>query len=399
MTSSGGERSRILFVDHATIVGGGQLALAAHLRMLDRDRFDPIVACTDAVPELAAEYRAAGAEVHTIVMPRLRGSWARAPWRLAVAARGLRTLARHVDADVVVANTSRAAYVATLAVRGMRVPLVWWVRDFLFDRAVFRAAHRAANKIICVSNAVRRFYGGEQDARFDVVHVGTTLDSALAKVSTERVRAERERFGVQDDDVLLGFMGRLVADKGPEDVIEAVVALHAANPRIKLLLVGAGKGQPGDVDSQLRARVAERGWSFVRFAGFQRDEALYYSCFDLFVHATRVPDAYPTSIVQAMMTRVPVIATETGGTPELVRDDVTGLLVSPSAPPAIAAAVARLVDDGSLRHRLARVACAEVMEHNREAVTTAQVERIYDGVLAARGRRSRMTATAEARVG
>ena len=375
---------RILFVDHTSIVGGAQLALAQHLRALDRTRFRPFVACTNAQPSLIALYREAGADVHIVALPRLRRFDPLVLARLGRAAWSLRALVRRLESDLVVANTSRAAYTATLALAGAQVPLVWWTRDFLFNRRLFRTFFRTAAKIFCVSDAIRRYYAGAGDPRFEVILVGSGMHAELQQLDLAAVRAERERWGYTSDDVVVGFMGRLVDEKGAEDVITAVAALQPNDARLKLLLVGTGKGQEGDVEERLRALVTERGWSFVTFAGFQTAEATYYRLFDVFVLATRTAEPYATSVVQAMMAGTPVVATSTGGTPELVRDRETGMLVPPSRPDLMAQAIARLAADPELRRHVTESARADVMHHNREAVTTGHAERCYEEILVAR---------------
>lgn len=371
----------ILFMDHTEAVGGAQLALVHHLRALDRERFRPIVACTDRVPSLVALYRDAGAEVHLVEMPRLRRFHPAVPLRLLRAAMGIRGLVRRLGVELVVANTSRAAYLAVPALVGTGVPLVWWTRDFLFNRLVFRAFRRRASRIFCVAEAIRRYYGGAGDPRFEVIHVGTGMDAELRALSPDAVAAERARWGYSDTDVVVGFMGRLVAEKGAGDVIDAVASLQPCDARVKLLVAGTGRGQPNDVEDQLRDLVASRGWGFVTFAGFQRAEATYYRLFDIFVLATRDDEPYATSVVQAMMAGTPVVATATGGTPELVVDRETGLLVPPSDPAAIARAITVLVTDDALRHRVIEAARAEVMRGNREQHTTALAERSYAELL------------------
>ncbi len=376
---------RILFVDHTPFVGGAELALVHHVRALDRSRFRPLVACTDAVPSLVEMYRAAGAEVHIVALPRLRSFHPRSVLRALRAARALRALVRRLDVDLVVANTSRAAYVATAALMGARVPLVWWLRDFLFGRRLFRACHRTAARIFCVSDDIRRFYGGAADSRFCVIYVGSGMDEQLARLSAWEVRAERERWGFASDDIVIGFMGRLVEEKGAEDLIVAMSALNARDARLKLLLVGTGAGQERDVETRLRDLVRERAWTFARFAGYQTDEAMYYSVFDIFVLATRSAEPYPTSVVQAMLARRAVVATATGGTPELVRDRETGMLVPPSSPACMADAIGQLVANPELRRHMIATARESVMRDNREIVTTKQAERQYDEVIAASG--------------
>jgi glycosyltransferase involved in cell wall biosynthesis len=146
---------------------------------------------------------------------------------------------------------------------------------------------------------------------------------------------------------------------------------------VKLLVVGTGSGQQGDVEARVREAVAVKGLSYVRFAGYQADEALYYSLFDVFVLATRTGEPYATSVVQAMMAGKPVVATATGGTPELVKDRETGMLVPPSAPGEMAAALRALLEEPGLAERVAAAGRDCVMRNNREEVTTARMERLY----------------------
>jgi glycosyltransferase involved in cell wall biosynthesis len=373
---------RVLFVDHAAIVGGAQLSLAEHLRTLDRDRFVPLVACTDALPALLDLYRHAGAEVHVLPLPRLRQFNPLVLLRLMMSAFALRRLARALDVDLVVAGTSRAAYIAAVGLIRARIPLVWWVRDFFFNRAVFRLLAPAVTRFFCVSEAVREFYRMRGDSRFDVVVVGSTMHQALDALDEREVEAARIRLGFGDGDAVVGYMGRLVEEKGPEDLVAAMVDLHRQSVPVKLLIVGTGRGQKNDVEARMRALVAERGWSFVTFAGFQQNEALYYRLFDMLVLPTRTTEGYPMSIVQAMMAKTPVIASAVGGTPELVADRETGLLVPPSSPRRIAGAVVELIENSALRERLVRSAYAKVMKENREDVVTRYAERLYAEILA-----------------
>lgn len=369
---------RVLFVDHTPFIGGAQLVLVEHVRHLDRREFQPIVACTNAVPRLTEAFRAAGAEVHHIPMARLRSPnplvlarWLHSAWRL-------RRLIRRESIDIVVTNTSRAAYVASIAVPGTGAALVWSVRDFLFGGRIFHLLQSIPRRIVCVSDAIRGYYGGAGDPKFETVYVGASLHHRLERLTAEEIAEERARWGIGPDDVVVGFMGRLVADKGPQDLVSAVKLLADAHPRLKCLIVGTGSGQEGDVEELLRRQIEGAGLtSRVVLAGHQSDEALYYSMLDIFVLSTRTPEPYATSVVQAMMAGTPVVATATGGTPELVEHGRTGLLVAPSSPEEMANAIRALLDDPSLGEEMARKARRHVLAHNREETITGEFERIY----------------------
>lgn len=377
--------TRILFLDHTPFIGGAQLALAEHIRLLDRDRFEPLVGCTSEVPALVDRFRAAGAEVHFTPLPRLRSLSPLVLPRALHAAWELRRLVRRERVDLIVANTSRAAYIASIAFPGAGVPLVWWVRDFDFGRASFRALSSVPRRVVSVSEAIRDFYGGEGE-RFPVVVVGTDLHRRLADHTDAQLLGERARWGIGPADRVVGYMGRLVEGKGPQDLLEAFQAVRAEHPDLRLLVVGTGRNQEGDVEAALHEEVRRRGLSrAVAFAGFQTDEALFYRLFDVFVLSTRIREAMPTSVIQAMMAGLPVVATATGGTPEVVVDGETGLLVPPADPAALADALRKLLGSPAEAGRLAEAGRSLALRRHQEETTTREVESIYAQVLGERG--------------
>ncbi|HEU4786927.1 MAG TPA: glycosyltransferase family 4 protein [Gemmatimonadaceae bacterium] len=373
---------RILFLDHTPFVGGAQLALWDHIRHLDRARFEPQVLCAATVPEFIERMRRHTVRTHLLDWPRLRRPTPLTLARVVRAGVYLRRVIHERDIDLVVANTSRTAYTAAAAMLGSPVPLVWWVRDFDFGRRWFRALRRVPSRIIFVSNALRSYYDGWDESKYDVVYVGNDLYEKLATYSPDQVRSARARCGFSADDVVVGFMGRLVEGKGPEDLVDAVAQLRSEFPRLRLVFVGTGKGQTGDVEDRLRHRVAAAGLiGVVHFAGHQSEEGLYYQIFDVFVLSSRYREAMATSVIQAMMARTPVIATRTGGTPEVVLDGETGILVPPSDPNALSEAIRRVLRGPAAATRMAAAAYDHVMAHHRQDAVTRRAEAVYESVL------------------
>jgi glycosyltransferase involved in cell wall biosynthesis len=373
---------RILFLDHTLIIGGGQLALWDHMRHLDRTRFEAQVLCSATVPALIEQLRSQGIRTHLLDWPRLRRP---TPMTFANALRAglrLRKIIRDENIDLVVANTTRTAYTAAAAMIDSPIPLIWWVRDFDYGRRWFRAFGRIPRRIICVSNALRDYYGGGHDPKYAVVYVGNDLHEKLAAYPPDQVQSARTRCGFDADDVVVGFMGRLVEGKGPEDLVDAVAQLRTEFPKLRLAIVGTGEGQLGGVEQRMRQRVIEMGLSdIVHFAGYRSEEGLYYQMFDVFVLSSRYQEAMATSVIQAMMARTPVVATRTGGTPEIVRDGETGILVPPSDPRALADGLRRLLRDPAAAKRMSLAAYEHVMAHHRQDAVTRQVEDVYESVL------------------
>lgn len=341
--------TRILFVDHTPFVGGGQLVLASHIAALNKTKFDVHVACTDDVPELPERFSHAGAVVHTLPMSRLRGNPFMGIVKLLHSSWRLRALIKEQHIDLVVANTSRASYITSMAVIGTSVPCIWIVRDFLYNKRLFDMLYRIPKKIVGVSKAIVEWYMPIGDPKAIVLYVVSDLYKDLQLISQQDVSNERHKYGFGDDDFVVGYMGRIVEEKGAQDVALAVETLSEQYPQLKLLIVGTGNGQENNIEPQLRSVVEEKGLSsIIQFAGYQLNQALYYSMFDLFVLATRDHEAFATSVVQAMQAGVPVIGTSVGGTPEIIIDQQTGLLYTPGDTAALTAAISKVMSDKTL---------------------------------------------------
>lgn len=369
-------RHRIVFIDHAPIIGGAQLALADHIAHLDRRVFEPYVLCGVSDCGMAQRFIEAGAEVVVTDLPRLNGMTTRRAIGTLQAVTNLHRQIRALEPALIVANTSRAAYLASFT--RPRAPLVWWVRDFDFGKRIFHLLSRRADHIVCVSRAIAEFYGVSGSAKASVVPVATSLDERLRGISPEMVAAEREKWGFSPNHIVVGFMGRLVEGKGAADVVTAVANLTNDFPELRLLIVGSGKGQDGNVELELNRQVTEgRLADRVRFAGFQRDQALYHRVFDIFVLSSRYREAMPTSVMEAMLAGKPVIATETGGTPEVVTDRLTGLVVPPNRADAIEAALRELLSDRALADHLAAAGRAYAESSHRESAVTPRLESLY----------------------
>jgi glycosyltransferase involved in cell wall biosynthesis len=223
-----------------------------------------------------------------------------------------------------------------------------------------------------------------EDPQGEVVYVASNLYQKLATISANDVAQERNRWKLDSDDVVVGFMGRLVSEKGAEELIGAAKELQASYPKLKYLIVGTGKGQMHNVEEELHNLVKSQGLdNVVKFAGYQTNEALYYSLFDIFVLTTRDFEAFATTVVQAMMAKKPVIGTDAGGTRELVENEVTGLLIKPEDSGALAKALCQLMDDVTLRDKLAKAGNERVLQYHREEIVTDQVEAIFNEILGA----------------
>ena len=165
-----------------------------------------------------------------------------------------------------------------------------------------------------------------------------------ARFSPERRDLDwRRGLGIADDDLAIGFLGRLVKEQGLDVFADVARALAARGVRHKLLVIGDGPARDWFA-SQVPDAV---------FAGFQRDEALgrAVASMDVFFNPS-VTETFGNVTLEAMAAGVPVVAARATGTSDLVDDGRTGFLVPPRDADAYADAIGRIAADPALRHAL-----------------------------------------------
>jgi glycosyltransferase involved in cell wall biosynthesis len=183
----------------------------------------------------------------------------------------------------------------------------------------------------------------------------------------------RSRFGLEGRFVLL-FVGRLTPEKGLVTLVSSLPLIRREIPSIALVVCGRGRMEP-----RLKTQARELGVSdVIRFVGPVAQAQLppYYDAADVVVIPSR-EEAFPIVSLEGMSMMKPVIASDVGGVPEVVRHDDTGLLVSPSDPSSLAEAVLRVHGDQALGERLGRNGRRLVEERFTWELIAAEIEKAY----------------------
>ena len=145
-------------------------------------------------------------------------------------------------------------------------------------------------------------------------------------------------------------VGRFDVPKNHAGLLEAFRLLRETHAECRLRLVG-----DGDLRPDMEALAREKGiGDFVEFCGMQSNVYPYLHDADIFI----LPSVYegnPMTIIEAMGTGLPIVASQVGGIPDMITDGESGLLVEPE-PQSICAGLTRLVEDGALRQRLGETA-------------------------------------------
>jgi glycosyltransferase involved in cell wall biosynthesis len=276
---------------------------------------------------------------------------------------------------------------ALAAARLARVPVVLAsIRDTgdhlsPMRRRVHRLACRLADRVLVNASAVRdRLVREGYDAR-KIVLIPNGIDTTpfLRRPRREGLRGE---LGIPEDAPLVAVLSRLNRLKGVEDFLSAAAAIALRFPRARFLLVGDCETcVDAGYRESLEAHAARLGLGErAIFTGFRNDIPELLSEVTVSVLPS-LTEGLSNSILEAMAAGVAVVATRVGGNPELVEDGVTGLLVPPRDPRALAGAVCRLLEQEELASRLARAGQGRVLERFSLERMVRQTEALYDSLL------------------
>jgi glycosyltransferase involved in cell wall biosynthesis len=345
------------------------------MRRQRRDGDDPhLAAPRDSA--LAARATSEGFPLHAVPM---RGTWDVGS-ALAIAA-----LHRRLRPDLVHWHAARAhalgAIAALLAPGPARVlsrRVDFPVRRSLGSRLLWSLPMEA---IAAISEAVREALArsGVDAARVRVVPSGIDLEPFdLPLVDADRA-ALRASLGIGEGVILALQAAALAPHKSQTDLLKAASRARERSPHLRVWIAGEGPLRPA-----LEAEHAALGLgTVVRFLGFREDVTDLLRAADFFVVSSSL-EGMGTATLDAMAAGLPVVATRTGGIPEIVAEGETGILVPARDPDALADAMVWAAGDPELRRRLGAAgrARARLFSADRTAEGT---RRVYDEALAARG--------------
>ena len=339
MSAGAGGAPRVLFVDHAAVMGGAEHSLLSLAKGYSGERAVVLLADGPFRGHLEAagvpvEVVAASAAVHGA--GRSGGGFSGFAAAPGVVATALRLAQRARRYDVLYANSQKAFVVGAVAARLARRPLVWHLRDILTAdhfsearrRLVVRLANRFAARVVCNSRATADAFveAGGADRLTRVVYNGIGA-APFDAVTDDEARALRRSLEL-DERPLVGTFSRLAPWKGQHVLLDALRRL----PGWQALVVGdALFAEDRAYAEALHAEAARPDLAGrVHFLGFRDDVPALVKVCDAVAHTAVAPEPFGRVIVEGMLAERPVVATDAGGACELIEDGETGRLVPPA---------------------------------------------------------------------
>ena len=195
-----------------------------------------------------------------------------------------------------------------------------------------------------------------------------------AHFQRSRSSALRRKYDWSDDDIIIGSLGNIRPAKGYDILLQAAALLKKSSGSYRFVVAGQGKGRLYEELLTLRKQLGleER----VKFLGFIDDAADFLAGLDLFL-STSISEGLPLSAIQAMVAKLPLIATRCGGYEGLVRDRENGWLVEVGNPQAIADAIEIVAADPGMQKKLSENARKYAIETFDIQVMLKAYEQVY----------------------
>lgn len=293
---------------------------------------------------------------------------------------------------IIHANTPKASLLGMIAGKLARVPhRIYTVTGLRFEaeqgkkRVLLVAMERltcwAATKVIPEGDGVKQTLLRNRItdkplvkiANGNINGIDTTFFSREAILPEER---EHKKYilDITAEDTVFCFVGRLVGDKGINELVHAFVKLNQAYPATKLLLVGPLEEELDPLDAETKRYIDYH--TAIITTGFCADIRPYLAISDIFVFPS-YREGFPNVVMQAGAMDLPCIVTDINGCNEIIIQDVNGLIIPPKDETVLSEAMMVLLSDCELRSRLARTSRKMISERYEQSLVWKELLKMY----------------------
>ncbi len=261
----------------------------------------------------------------------------------------------------------------------LSVPIVLSRRvDFPVSRnplSKWKYNHPSIHKIICVSQFIKKVMAPDilDSSKLTVIHSGIDVD----RFPKEAKGLLRKQYKVAQKTTIIANVAAIAPHKDYFTFVETAALVLEKNKDVHFFIIGGDGGEEEDI----RELIAEKGLKKkITLTGFRDDVAELLPEIDIFLLTSKT-EGLGTSLLDAQVCAIPIVATRAGGIPEVVKHEKTGLLAPAQSPKKLARQVERLLTDTALKNKLIKNASVAVKSFSKEQMTEKTIE-VYKEVLA-----------------
>jgi len=381
---------RVLFISSVGELGGAERSLYEAVKELPRERIEAHLCAPPASP-LGRLLGALQVPVHEVPLRHFRRSLN--PHVLYGQVRALYQGSRQIielcqahGIELLHANTNSAALVGWEAARGARLPLIWHCRDLATPHGIARILGSRAAAVVAISGAVEAHLLKEGVEPRKVTRIENGIDlspfspSGLYAAVRARVRAG---LGIEANRPVLLTVGAYVPWKKHELFLETLARVRRRLPSAVGLLAGSDKlKENAAYVSSLHALARHLALrpEALKVLDEREDVPELMMAADVFVSCSE-NEPFGRVLAEAGASGLPVVSTRSGGKPEIIEDNVTGILTATGDAEALAAACTRLLSDPVLRRQMGGAAHKRVTALFDVRRTACELAALYESIL------------------
>ncbi|WOS64938.1 glycosyltransferase family 4 protein [Sinorhizobium fredii] len=385
---SNGEPWTVCFPFIGDFIGGSHLSALGLIRNLPKAFFAPLVVLHDTEGPVAELFRREAIDFEPApVLNRLERAGARNSAAALNVARTLPALVRYLRARnvaIVHTNDGRTHLMWGLAARLAGSKHLWHHRGDATSFGLRRIAPWLPDRLVAVSK-----FASPRPGFFSAAAKCSVVNSPFDVMKAIEVEREDSRrniiatVGCSPETRLVGYVGTLVDRKRPILFVEVLAALQRLEPNVEFAGLFLGNALNG-LDDAARSRAQALGvGDRIHFMGFRYPSEPWIAGLDALL-VTAVNEPLGRTLVEAMLLGTPVIAADSGGNPEVVKDGETGMLVRPDDPAEFARACLRLFSDSSYLAHIVETARNEArarfsIERHVHAITAVYEDLLRTG--------------------
>ena len=367
----------IAYLHETARIAGAENSLLNLIRNLDRKIFEPFFILPETGP-LSDELEALGVPVIIIPFPKIRNVRG-----VGNAVKKLIELFRGKNIRIAHSNSIRTHIYAVVAANRCGIPSVWHQRNLLQRESIDpdRFLSFLADRIICNSAAIAARFEtrGKLPDKVQVVFNGVDTGKFSPLISGSRFR---EELGIGCEEIVVGITSRFHQQKGHETFLRAAQMIVSGNlsvnGKVRFLIVG---GSVFDEDKNrehvLRNMAEDLGLKDkVIFAGYRKDMPHVYAAMEIFVLSSK-DEACGRVVLEAMSSGKPVVATNSGGNPEMIEDGICGFLIRHNDARILAEKIVFLANNPGFAHQMGQAARKRIEENFSIEKNVAQIQDAY----------------------
>jgi glycosyltransferase involved in cell wall biosynthesis len=275
----------------------------------------------------------------------------------------LAKIARHEKADVIhLNNLLNDQPYGVIGAKLAGLPCICSHRDYEYSSPLIRILEKFVDHHIACSKPIERNLHelGVPDSKIAYIWDGVDIRKFAPSAPADL----NELFGIPSGKKIVSIFGRLVDWKGHDIFLKAAAKWLPQFPDAHALVIGGVSDGAPEFEPMLRRMAADLGIaSRVTFTGYRTDIAALMRASDILVHASLKPEPFGTVVLEGMACGKPYVAMNEGGPNEMIEDGISGLVVRPRDPEAMAKAISSLLSDDEFARRLGAAARERIVRH------------------------------------